>query len=212
MRLDGTRRWYRARPEGLGELRRWVESMWTDNLRDLKRAEREQRARARSEEAVTDVEVSIRIEARPATVFRYFIDPDRMTAWMGVSAELDPSRVASFASTSAAATSRSASTSRSSRPSASCGRGAGRAATTIPPGSSTVEVTLTPDGDATVVHLRHSGLPGDDAEQEHREGWTHYVSRLAIAGSGGDPGPDPPRVARQKPVTKRFGGVNAPAL
>lgn len=44
VRLDGTRRWYRARPEGLGELRRWVESMWTDNLRDLKRAaEREER-------------------------------------------------------------------------------------------------------------------------------------------------------------------------
>jgi DNA-binding transcriptional ArsR family regulator len=44
VRLDGTRRWYRARPEGLGELRRWVESMWTHNLRDLKRAaEREER-------------------------------------------------------------------------------------------------------------------------------------------------------------------------
>ena len=44
VRIDGTRRWYRARPEGLGELRRWVESMWTDNLRDLKRAaEREER-------------------------------------------------------------------------------------------------------------------------------------------------------------------------
>jgi DNA-binding transcriptional ArsR family regulator len=44
VRIEGTRRWYRARPEGLGELRRWVESMWTDNLRDLKRAaEREER-------------------------------------------------------------------------------------------------------------------------------------------------------------------------
>ena len=48
VRLDGTRRWYRARPEGLGELRRWVESMWADNLQELKHAaEREQRVKAR---------------------------------------------------------------------------------------------------------------------------------------------------------------------
>lgn len=45
VRLDGTKRWYRARPEGLGEVRRWVDSMWSDRLRDLKRAaEHEERA------------------------------------------------------------------------------------------------------------------------------------------------------------------------
>jgi DNA-binding transcriptional ArsR family regulator len=44
VRLDGTKRWYKARPEGLGEVHRWVESMWSDRLHDLKRAaEREQR-------------------------------------------------------------------------------------------------------------------------------------------------------------------------
>jgi DNA-binding transcriptional ArsR family regulator len=48
VRLEGTRRWYRARPEGLAELKRWLESMWTDGLSDLKRAaEREERARTR---------------------------------------------------------------------------------------------------------------------------------------------------------------------
>jgi DNA-binding transcriptional ArsR family regulator len=47
VRRDGTRRWYRARPEGLRELRRWLETMWTDQLQDLKRAaEREERAKA----------------------------------------------------------------------------------------------------------------------------------------------------------------------
>jgi DNA-binding transcriptional ArsR family regulator len=38
VRRDGTRRWYRARPEGLGELQRWLQTMWTDRLGDLKRA------------------------------------------------------------------------------------------------------------------------------------------------------------------------------
>ncbi len=52
VRLDGTKRWYRARPEGLHEVRRWVESMWSDGLGDLKRAaEREARANAPAKKA-----------------------------------------------------------------------------------------------------------------------------------------------------------------
>lgn len=48
VRQDGTRRWYRARPEGLAELRSWLGSMWQDGLADLKSAaEAEARARAR---------------------------------------------------------------------------------------------------------------------------------------------------------------------
>jgi DNA-binding transcriptional ArsR family regulator len=48
VRRDGTRRWYRARPEGLEELHSWLQSMWGDALGDLKRAaEREQRRRTR---------------------------------------------------------------------------------------------------------------------------------------------------------------------
>ena len=39
---------------------------------------------------MTDVDISIRIEAPPATVFRYFIDPNRMIEWIGVSADLEP--------------------------------------------------------------------------------------------------------------------------
>ena len=73
---------------------------------------------------------------------------------------------------------------------------------TIPPGSSTVEVTLTADGDATVVHLRHSGLPDENAEQEHREGWTHYVARLGDRGSrAAIPGPIRSSSRRAEPET-----------
>jgi DNA-binding transcriptional ArsR family regulator len=37
-RRDGTRRLYRARPEGLAELRTFLESMWDDSLDRLKAA------------------------------------------------------------------------------------------------------------------------------------------------------------------------------
>ena len=37
-RRDGTRRWYRAHPEGLAEVRSYVEAMWPSALGDLKAA------------------------------------------------------------------------------------------------------------------------------------------------------------------------------
>jgi len=47
-RRDGTRRLYRARPEGLAELRAFVEDFCDDGLDRLKReAEAEERARGR---------------------------------------------------------------------------------------------------------------------------------------------------------------------
>jgi DNA-binding transcriptional ArsR family regulator len=43
-RREGTRRFYRARPEGLKELREFLEGFWTFSLQQLKReAETEQR-------------------------------------------------------------------------------------------------------------------------------------------------------------------------
>src|SRR3954449_3967240 len=43
-RREGTRRFYRARPEGLKELREFLEGFWTFSLQKLKReAEAEQR-------------------------------------------------------------------------------------------------------------------------------------------------------------------------
>ena len=43
-RRDGTRRWYRARPEGIRELRAWLEAFWDDSLTRLATAaEQEER-------------------------------------------------------------------------------------------------------------------------------------------------------------------------
>lgn len=35
-RSEGTRRYYRARPEGMDELRSWMDDFWSDSLRALK--------------------------------------------------------------------------------------------------------------------------------------------------------------------------------
>src|SRR5262245_22761615 len=43
-RRDGTRRWYRARPEGLAEIRAYVEAMWPSALGQLKAAAEHEQA------------------------------------------------------------------------------------------------------------------------------------------------------------------------
>lgn len=59
----------------------------------------------------------------------------------------------------------------------------------IPAGSTTVEITLHPEGEKTRVRLVHRGLP-DDAVDQHTQGWDRYVERLGTAAAGGTVGPD----------------------
>ena len=58
----------------------------------------------------------------------------------------------------------------------------------LPPGASTVIITLEPSDDGTLVHLVHQGLTGEQ-EASHAMGWDHYLGRL-VAAAGGDAGPD----------------------
>jgi uncharacterized protein YndB with AHSA1/START domain len=60
----------------------------------------------------------------------------------------------------------------------------------LPPGASTVEVTLTPEGEGTTVQIVHRGLPAPETHR-HALGWAHFLERLVSAGAGSDPGPDP---------------------
>ncbi|OHV65580.1 SRPBCC domain-containing protein [Pseudofrankia sp. BMG5.36] len=60
----------------------------------------------------------------------------------------------------------------------------------VPPGSTTVEIDLVATPAGTRLRLVHHGLAGPMADA-HAGGWAHYLSRLAIAASGADPGPDP---------------------
>lgn len=49
----------------------------------------------------------------------------------------------------------------------------------VPPGSTTVEITLEPDGRDTLLRLRHSGLPTETERSNHSAGWTSYLGNLA---------------------------------
>src|SRR6266852_3730066 len=94
-----------------------------------------------------------RIAATPETVFAFLVDPHKMVRWMGSRAEADPRPGGTYAldiNTQARARGEFVEVVPYSRVVFTFGWEADQA---VPPGSSTVEVTLSPDG--THVRLVH---------------------------------------------------------
>jgi uncharacterized protein YndB with AHSA1/START domain len=134
----------------------------------------------------------IRIDAKPETVYAYFVDPEKMRRWKGTNVTLDPRPGGVYAvdiNALARARGEYVELVPYSRIVFTWGwEGEGVA---VPPGSTRVEVDLLPDGDGTLLRLVHRGLPTQHESEQHTHGWGHFLSRLAIAAAGGDPGPDP---------------------
>lgn len=129
------------------------------------------------------VEQTVRINARPETVWKYWTDPQRMCDWWGAAAELDP------------------------RPGGVCrvemgggpvmrgeylelvpyerlvfsfGYEPADGAPAIAPGESRVEVTLLEDAGDTIMTLRHTDIPAELAEL-HASGWARFLPILVTA-------------------------------
>ncbi|WP_311029793.1 SRPBCC family protein [Mesorhizobium koreense] len=132
----------------------------------------------------------IEIAAPQATVFAFLTDPDKMLRWIGTNAKID-ARPGGIYLLSVA------------------GKYAARGEFTevipvhrlaysfgwegreeVPPGSSMIEIDLVEKDGGTLVRFTHSGLPNEEERASHEKGWNHYLGRLAIAATGGDPGPD----------------------
>jgi uncharacterized protein YndB with AHSA1/START domain len=143
----------------------------------------------------TVVERTLSIAASPETVWDYFVDPVKAARWMGINFDFDPRPGGIY---------------RCEVLPTHIARGefveldpprrlvftwgwekSGEGPITVPPGSSTIVIELTPDGDGTSLHFVHADLPTAESVQSHGHGWDHYLARLEIAAAGGDPGKDP---------------------
>jgi uncharacterized protein YndB with AHSA1/START domain len=132
---------------------------------------------------------SIVVAADRDAVFDYFTVPERIVRWMGDFAILDPRPGGEFTVDINGVPVRGAflEVDRPRRLAISWGHaGSDR----LPPGASTLEVTFTAVNEGTLVSIVHGGLPESDAKP-YATGWAHYLGRLAVAGAGGDAGPDP---------------------
>jgi uncharacterized protein YndB with AHSA1/START domain len=134
----------------------------------------------------------IQIAAPPATVFAFLTDPDKILSWMGseVETEVHPGGFYLV---------------KGVRDRARVARGAfgevvpvhrlaysfgWEGSEVVPPGSSLIEVDLIDRDGGTFLCMTHSGLPNAAQCANHDRGWVHYLGRLAIAATGGNPGID----------------------
>ncbi len=132
---------------------------------------------------------SVHIAAPPDEVFGYFTRPEAIVRWMGDHAVLDPRPDGEFALDINGVPVRGT-YAVVDPPRRLVIRWGHAGSERLPPGASTVEITLTPEGDGTTVRVVHRDLPALEARQ-HALGWPHFLARLVVAGAGGDPGQDP---------------------
>lgn len=128
------------------------------------------------------IEHSLRIQARPETVWGFFTDAERLARWWGA-AELDARpggglTVRMHEGPRPVMSGRFVELVPYERLVFTFGWEPAPGVPAVPPGSSTVEITLTPDGDGTHLTLRHHGLPSG-LMGETFAGWRDLLGRLA---------------------------------
>ena len=133
------------------------------------------------------IERVISIEASPETVFRLLTDPNQYTRWKGELAELEPRPGGKYRVTFAGDYGSAAGSFVELVPNRRVVFTWGwEGNENVPPGSSTVEIDLEPEGAGTRLRLVHRGLP--DAEiKGHAEGWDFFLPRLEDVAEGREP-------------------------
>ena len=140
----------------------------------------------------TSVERQVSIDASPETIWEFLVDPEKATRWMGQTATLEPQPGGVYrVEVIPGHTARGEFVELDPPRRLVYTWGWEQGENPVPPGSSTVEIELIPDGDRTTVRLMHRELPNAEAAASHGHGWQHYLDRLALAASGADPGEDP---------------------
>ena len=129
--------------------------------------------------ATGELAASVHIDAPPETVFPYFTDAELMVRWLGTTATLDPVPGGVFAVDVGDSAARGTYVSVDPVRSVVFTWGMPGSGT-LPPGGTTVEVTLTPVDGGTLVTLVHRGLPPEH-HPSHEEGWRTFLSKLTSA-------------------------------
>ena len=126
------------------------------------------------------VEREIRVEAERQDVFGYFTDPTKMVRWMGIGATLDPRPGGLYRCVvhdTATVLGEYVVVEPPTRVEFTWGFEGNPG---VPPGSSTVTVTLERVDAGTRLRLVHTGLPHPSLSA-HDKGWHGYLSQLANA-------------------------------
>lgn len=132
---------------------------------------------------------SLLIHAPAERVFDHFVNPELLVRWMGDYAVLEAQPGGQFSVDINGVLIRGSfvTLDRPHRLEIAWGE-AGNAL--MPPGSTALCITLTPQGSSTLLELEHDGLLDAEAEKP-AVGWPHFLGRLGRLACGDDPGRDP---------------------
>jgi uncharacterized protein YndB with AHSA1/START domain len=135
-------------------------------------------------------ERTLTIDATPETVWEFLVDPEKARSWMGMELELDPQSGGIYRCDVIPGHTARGEFVAVEQPRRLVFTWGWDGNEGVPPGSSTIEIDLTPENGGTSLRFVHS-LPTAEAVASHSEGWNHYLPRLEVAAAGGDPGEDP---------------------
>jgi uncharacterized protein YndB with AHSA1/START domain len=141
----------------------------------------------------TTVERELAIDAAPETVWEFLVDPEKATRWMGMNATFEPRAGGLYyceVIPGHTAKGEFVEVDRPRRLVYTWGWEKTDQAGAVPPGSTTIEIELVPNGAGTTLRFKHE-LPSAESAASHANGWDHYFERLVVAARGHDPGEDP---------------------
>jgi len=145
-------------------------------------------------DAATDTAVyerTIAIDASPETVWEFFVDPEKLMRWKGIKADLDAQPGGAYYCEVVPGHVARGEFVELDKPNRLVFTWGWDGNDGVPPGSSTIEVELTSEGNGTSLTFVHRNLPNAEAVASHAQGWDHYLGRLELAAASGDPGTDP---------------------
>ena len=183
-RQQGRFRYYRLDPVGMSALRGALEAFWTNELEQLATAH-PPTIGGRTMSA----EVSVLVPLGPEDTFALLTEPERLRRWQAVTARVELRAGGEYRWTIVpghTAAGMITELEPGKRLVLSFGW---EGSEDLPPGASTVTITLEPTEGGTKVRLVHSGLTAEQAAG-HLEGWNHYGTRLVAAAAKGDAGAD----------------------
>jgi uncharacterized protein YndB with AHSA1/START domain len=129
------------------------------------------------------VEHEVKVDAPPETVFSFLADAEKVSSWWGRAQKVDArpggSLEVEFPDQGARMVGEFVEIQAPTRVVFTFGFDGHP---TLPPGSTTVEITLRADGAGTVLKLAHRDLPASE-ETVIRQGWEAYLSRLGEVAS-----------------------------
>jgi uncharacterized protein (TIGR03086 family) len=184
VRREGRYRYYRVIPEGLEQLRASLDVFWTNELEELAAARPPQR-----EGATMALEKSVLVPLGVDETFALVTDPDRLRRWQTITGRVDLRAGGDYRWTIVPGHSAAGKVVEVEPGRRVVMTWGWEDAEDLPPGASTVTITLEPADGGTVVRLIHEGLT-DEQAASHAMGWSHYLERLAKAGTTGDAGVD----------------------